>query len=172
VRVRSRPAASSTPGAAATTTCSSRFRTHRASAETRSACPAYARVQSSEVRSRTRLAEQPLWEYPSRSQRRGLPSPHRHNFKFTSELKFALVHDAAVTTTIGVQGDDDTWVFVNGRLAVDVGSFHVPRSRCALRRRARPRGAAGPARGHGTSQEVRRGSGHRRLTTAAPTIPC
>jgi len=51
---------------------------------------------------------------------------YMHNFNFTSELKFALVHDAAVTTTIGVQGDDDIWVFVNGRLAVDLGSFHVP----------------------------------------------
>lgn len=49
-----------------------------------------------------------------------------HNFNFTSELKFTLRHDAAVTTTIGVQGDDDIWVFVNGRLAVDLGSFHVP----------------------------------------------
>ena len=51
---------------------------------------------------------------------------YMHNFNFTSELEFTLVHDAAVTTTLGVQGDDDIWVFVNGRLAVDLGSFHVP----------------------------------------------
>jgi fibro-slime domain-containing protein len=55
------------------------------------------------------------------------PFPSKlHNFNFTSELEFALVHDAAVTTTIDVQGDDDIWVFVNGSLAVDLGSFHVP----------------------------------------------
>jgi hypothetical protein len=33
---------------------------------------------------------------------------YMHNFNFTSELKFALIHDAAVTTTIGVQGDDES----------------------------------------------------------------
>lgn len=53
------------------------------------------------------------------------PSP-THNFNFTSELKFGLVHDAEATTTIDVEGDDDIWVFVNGELAVDLGSFHVP----------------------------------------------
>jgi len=49
-----------------------------------------------------------------------------HNFNFTSEVRFALKHDAAITTTIGVEGDDDIWVFVNGHLAVDLGSFHTP----------------------------------------------
>jgi fibro-slime domain-containing protein len=49
-----------------------------------------------------------------------------HNFNFTSELKFGLRYDAGVTTTVSVEGDDDIWVFVNGRLAVDLGSWHVP----------------------------------------------
>ncbi|MFZ5896963.1 MAG: fibro-slime domain-containing protein [Myxococcota bacterium] len=49
-----------------------------------------------------------------------------HNFNFTSEIKGWFRYDATRGLTIDVQGDDDVWLFVNGRLALDLGGMHVP----------------------------------------------
>lgn len=47
-----------------------------------------------------------------------------HNFHFTTEahLKFGYVAGQKFT----FRGDDDLWIFVNGKLALDLGGMHMP----------------------------------------------
>jgi fibro-slime domain-containing protein len=48
----------------------------------------------------------------------------QHNFHFTTEthVKFGYVAGQKFT----FRGDDDLWIFVNGKLALDLGGMHLP----------------------------------------------
>jgi fibro-slime domain-containing protein len=47
-----------------------------------------------------------------------------HNFHFTSEVRYWFQYQAAKNATLSFNGDDDVWVFVNGKLTVDISGTH------------------------------------------------
>jgi fibro-slime domain-containing protein len=54
------------------------------------------------------------------------PSGLERNFFFTSEIAYWFEYTDGMTAELSFVGDDDVWVYVNGRLAVDLGGLHVP----------------------------------------------
>jgi fibro-slime domain-containing protein len=49
-----------------------------------------------------------------------------HNFSFTSEVRYWFLYSKANSYTLDFVGDDDVFVFINRKLAVDLGGVHTP----------------------------------------------
>jgi fibro-slime domain-containing protein len=47
-----------------------------------------------------------------------------HNFHFTMEMHMQFVYRKGANQTFMFRGDDDVWIFVNNKLAIDLGSLH------------------------------------------------
>jgi fibro-slime domain-containing protein len=52
----------------------------------------------------------------------------QHNYGFTVEFHGSFKYEAGKDQEISVKGDDDVWIFINDRIALDLGGMHPAQS--------------------------------------------